>query len=236
MRGSASRPFWKLGSTWCPPAILILGFGVLVFGVRPRLTSIAVYGVLGWSLLLVIVGGIGAINHWVLDTSVFHHMASAPAVHPNWEANGIMIAIGVAGALVGGYAFTKAGRAGRMIPAASCSATRLSRWERGRRTVTASPRQDLERRTDLVYLGDDVGALRKAKGHDLDVPMRARIHEEILRRMGPRAKRKTQAVTSRSEKMQQRLRRGGLTRSPCRVGERAAGRSGGARAMEPTGT
>ena len=70
------------GVNLVPPAIVILGVGVLTFGIRPRATSIVVYGVLGWSLLLVIVGGIGAINHWVLDTSVFHHMASAPAVPP----------------------------------------------------------------------------------------------------------------------------------------------------------
>ena len=88
-----------------PPAIMVLGFGVLVFGMWPRLTSIAVYGLLGWSVLLVIVGGIGAINHWVLDTSVFHHMASAPAQTPNWVANGIMTAVGVACALVGGFGF-----------------------------------------------------------------------------------------------------------------------------------
>ena len=68
------------GVNLVPPAIVVLGIGVLAFGVRPRATSIVVYGVLGWSLLVVIVGGIGAINHWVLDTSVFHHMASAPAV------------------------------------------------------------------------------------------------------------------------------------------------------------
>jgi ABC-2 type transport system permease protein len=95
------------GINLVPPAVLILGFGVLVFGIRPRLTSIAVYGLLGWSLLIVIVGGIGAINHWVLDTSVFHHMASAPAVRPNWEANGIMTVVGVASALLGAFAFNK---------------------------------------------------------------------------------------------------------------------------------
>jgi len=58
---------------------------------------------LGWSLLVVIVGGIGATSHWVLDTSVFHQMASAPAQSPHWGANGVMVAIGVAGALVGGF-------------------------------------------------------------------------------------------------------------------------------------
>ncbi len=95
------------GINLVPPAIVILGFGVLVFGIRPRLTSIAVYGLLGWSLLIVIVGGIGAINHWVLDISIFHHMASAPAVPPNWEANGIMTVIGLTSALVGGFAFSR---------------------------------------------------------------------------------------------------------------------------------
>jgi ABC-2 type transport system permease protein len=97
----------EAGVNLVPPAIVVLGIGVLAFGIRPRWTSIIVYGVLGWSLLLVIVGGIGAINHWVLDTSVFHHMASAPAVHPNWEANGIMTAVGLATALVGGLAFRR---------------------------------------------------------------------------------------------------------------------------------
>ena len=95
------------GINLLPPAIVVAGFGVLVFGLRPRLTSIAVYGLLGWSLLIVVVGGIGAINHWVLDASVFHHMAAAPAVPSNWEANGIMTLVGVACALVGGIAFNR---------------------------------------------------------------------------------------------------------------------------------
>ena len=95
------------GVNLVPPAITVLGIGVLAFGVCPRLTSVVVYGLLAWSLLLVIVGGIGAVNHWVLDTSVFHQMASAPAVPPHWEANGIMIAIGVGAALLGGFAFRR---------------------------------------------------------------------------------------------------------------------------------
>ncbi|MDA8071452.1 MAG: hypothetical protein M0Z82_07550 [Actinomycetota bacterium] len=95
------------GVNLVPPAIVILGFGVLAFGILPRATSIIVYTVLGWSLLIVIVGGFGTVSHWVLDTSVFHHMASAPGVPPNWETNGIMIGIGVAAALVGGLAFMR---------------------------------------------------------------------------------------------------------------------------------
>jgi ABC-2 type transport system permease protein len=95
------------GVNLVPPAIVILGIGALAFGTRPRATSIVVYGVLGWSVLVVVVGGIGAINHWVLDTSVFHHMASAPGVPPDWRANGIMTAVGMAAALVGGLAFRR---------------------------------------------------------------------------------------------------------------------------------
>ena len=95
------------GVNLVPPAITVLGIGVLAFGVCPRLTSVVVYGLLAWSLLLVIVGSIGAVNHWVLDTSVFHQMASAPAVPPHREANGIMTAIGVGAALLGGLAFRR---------------------------------------------------------------------------------------------------------------------------------
>ncbi len=95
------------GANLVPPALLITGIGVLAFGLRPRVMAIIVYALLGWSLLVVIVGGIGALNHWVLDTSVFHQMASAPAISPNWEANGIMVAIGVASALLGAVAFRR---------------------------------------------------------------------------------------------------------------------------------
>jgi ABC-2 type transport system permease protein len=97
----------EAGVNLVPPAVAITGIGVLVFGVRPRLVSAVVYTLLGWSLLIVIVGSIGALSHWVLDTSVFHQMASAPAVSPHWVANGVMVAIGCAGALLGAFAFRR---------------------------------------------------------------------------------------------------------------------------------
>jgi ABC-2 type transport system permease protein len=95
------------GVNLVPPAVAILGIGALTLGIFPRMTSVVVYTLLGWSLLIVIVGGIGAVSHWILDTSVFHQMASAPAVAPHWEANGIMVAIGVAAAVLGGVAFSR---------------------------------------------------------------------------------------------------------------------------------
>jgi ABC-2 type transport system permease protein len=95
------------GMNLVPPAITIAGIGVLALGVWPRGTSIVLYALLAWSLLVVVIGGIGATSHWVLDTSVFHQMASAPAVPPHWEADGVMTAIGVVSALIGGIAFKR---------------------------------------------------------------------------------------------------------------------------------
>jgi ABC-2 type transport system permease protein len=88
-----------------PPALCLLGLGLLAFGVRPRQATYAVYGILGWSLLVEVVGAVGSSSRWLLDTSLFHQMAAAPAVAPNWTANGIMMAIGAAGAVLGGWAF-----------------------------------------------------------------------------------------------------------------------------------
>lgn len=88
-----------------PPALCILGLGVLVWGVMPRAAAAATYGVLAWSFLVELVGGIVGSNHWVLDTSVFHQMAPSPAVVPDWVTGGVMIATGAGAALVGGIAF-----------------------------------------------------------------------------------------------------------------------------------
>jgi ABC-2 type transport system permease protein len=88
-----------------PPALAILGIGVLAYGLWPRAASIIVYSVIGWSLLVVVVGGIGATNHFLLDTSVFHQMTSAPAASPDWVTNGALCAVGAVGALAGAVAF-----------------------------------------------------------------------------------------------------------------------------------
>ncbi len=93
------------GANLVPPAVVVMGLGAVTFGVLPRAAAGVTYGYLAWSLVVVIVGGIGATNHWILDTSVFHHMASAPAVAPNWTANAIMIGLGAIAALAGAVAF-----------------------------------------------------------------------------------------------------------------------------------
>lgn len=88
-----------------PPAMCVLGVGTFVTGVRPRAASTATYGVLAWSLLVELVGGIVGVNHWVLDTSVFHQMAASPAVSPNWTVGATLLAVGAGAAVAGGVAF-----------------------------------------------------------------------------------------------------------------------------------
>ena len=89
-----------------PAALCVLGLGILSFGAVPRAVSYVVYGILGWSLIIEVVGGVGSGRRWLLDTSLFHQMAAAPAVHPNWTVNGVMIGIGVVAALVGCLLFS----------------------------------------------------------------------------------------------------------------------------------
>jgi ABC-2 type transport system permease protein len=108
--GHAGLPFSSIvdaGLNMAPPALFVVGVGALVIGVWPRATSIATYGLIVWSILVTLVGGFSNNNHWLLDTSLFHQMAPAPASAPNWTAGGVMIAIGAAAAMVGAAAFRR---------------------------------------------------------------------------------------------------------------------------------
>jgi ABC-2 type transport system permease protein len=89
------------------PALAVLGIGMLAMGVWPRATTAVTYGVLAWSLLIELAGGFFGSNHWLLDTSVFHHMTAAPAVSPDWTSAAVLAAVGAAAALLGGAAFAR---------------------------------------------------------------------------------------------------------------------------------
>jgi ABC-2 type transport system permease protein len=113
--GPAVSTLLDAGLNLVPPAIAIGGIGVLAFGAWPRRTTPVVYTVLAWSLLADIAGGFGGsgpASRWLLDTSVFHQMGSAPAAPPNWAANAVMAAVGAACAAAGCMAFNRRDLAG----------------------------------------------------------------------------------------------------------------------------
>ncbi len=95
------------------PAAVIVGIGVLIIGIRPRLTSTALYVVIGWSFLLELIGPAINLNHWILDTSLLHHVALAPAAGPRWSTSGILVAIAVIACLIGAFLFNRRDLAGK---------------------------------------------------------------------------------------------------------------------------
>lgn len=87
------------------PAVLLLGLAIAVFGFRPRLTAVLAYGAIAWCFLLEMPGSAFSINHWIMDTSLLHHIAPAPATNPDWNTVFAYAGIGVVLALVGAWRF-----------------------------------------------------------------------------------------------------------------------------------
>jgi ABC-2 type transport system permease protein len=95
------------GVNTIPAALLVLGLGVLVFGAAPRAAAAVSYAYVAGSFLLETVGAAVELPGLLLDLSVLHHVAPAPAVDPDWRAAAVMVAVGMLAAVVGGLAFTR---------------------------------------------------------------------------------------------------------------------------------
>jgi ABC-2 type transport system permease protein len=92
--------------------LFVLGIGTLIHGLAPRYAVVVAYGIVAWSFLVEIIGaGIGA-SRWLLDTSVLHHIARAPAAAVRWDSAAILVALGIAAAIAGAAAFTRRDLAG----------------------------------------------------------------------------------------------------------------------------
>jgi len=99
------RELLLAGVNAAAPALALLGLLVFVFGFVPRWTSLVGYGLLAWAFLLEMLGSAVHINHWVMDTSLLHHVALAPVVDPNWRIVATYLGAGVVLALAGGWRF-----------------------------------------------------------------------------------------------------------------------------------
>jgi len=90
-----------------PSALLLFGCAILVFGIAPRATSVVGQSLLAWSFLMELVGSTLKLNHWILDTSLLHHMAFAPAAAPRWAQGGLLLAVSLILIAVGVTAFNR---------------------------------------------------------------------------------------------------------------------------------
>ena len=98
------------GLNLAAPALCLLGIGVLVLGVRPRAVGASPTGCSPgpcWSRCWAAPSAT-----WLLDTSLFHQMAAAPATMPDWTSGGVMVALGALGAALGILAFSRRDLAG----------------------------------------------------------------------------------------------------------------------------
>ncbi len=83
------------------PAFFLLGLGMLLLGFRPRLMTGVLYGYIGWSFLMEMIGTLLNFNHLLLNTSILHHMALLPAAEPRWATTGLMLGVAVVMAAAG---------------------------------------------------------------------------------------------------------------------------------------
>lgn len=95
------------GANTLPAAILFLGLTTLIFGFRPRETTSGGIGLVVVSFLLATVGGGLSAPPWLLDLSVFHHIAIVPGDSINVAASIVMVGIGFGGAALGLEAFRR---------------------------------------------------------------------------------------------------------------------------------
>ncbi len=105
--GASFHSIFIAGFNILPPSFLTVGIGAIALGFMPRLTSILAYGAIGWSFLIQMVSSGINLNHWILDTSIVHHIELAPAVSPNWRSNFIILVLGVSLCVIGAIKFNR---------------------------------------------------------------------------------------------------------------------------------
>ncbi len=97
----------RAGLNAVPLAWLFLGLGVAVLGLAPRLTAPLTYGIVVAAFLLDFVGGFVDLPEAIIDLSPFRQLAAVPAADVDLGAALAMLAVGLAGAVIGVLAFCR---------------------------------------------------------------------------------------------------------------------------------
>jgi ABC-2 type transport system permease protein len=86
---------------------IVLGFGILLFGWKPRFTSAAMYIAVGWSFLIDMIGSVVTFDKIIANSSLLHHIALVPATKPDWSTFWCTLAIGAVLAVIGMIGFVR---------------------------------------------------------------------------------------------------------------------------------
>jgi ABC-2 type transport system permease protein len=90
-----------------PAALFVLGVGLLLFGSAPRLVAAGAYGLVAWSFVLQLIASLLDAPSWLLDLSLFHHVALAPAVDPDWTSAVALVLLGALAGVAGAMFFER---------------------------------------------------------------------------------------------------------------------------------
>jgi ABC-2 type transport system permease protein len=102
--GVGAADLGTAGVNTLPAALFVLGAGTALHGVLPRLAVPLTYALVTASFLLEVVGASVGLPTWLLNLSVLHHVAPAPAVDPDWLAAAVLVLLGLGLAVVGAVA------------------------------------------------------------------------------------------------------------------------------------
>jgi ABC-2 type transport system permease protein len=100
------------GVNLVPPALCVLGIGILAYGFWPRLAATVAYAVVAWSFVVQLVATFVTNNRLLVDSSVLAHIPPVPAAAPNWTAAGTLVVLGLLTAGLGGLSFVRRDLAG----------------------------------------------------------------------------------------------------------------------------
>ena len=85
----------------------LLGLGILVYGMLPRLSVILMYFVITWSFLIDLISSAAKLDDWLLRSSLFHYISFNLAEWPDWQTFGCLAGLGVVMAAIGIFCFTR---------------------------------------------------------------------------------------------------------------------------------
>ncbi len=85
----------------------VIGVGVALYGIFPRLASPTIYVVIAWSFLVDLIGSVVTLPDIIQDSSLFHYISLVPAVDPDWSTFTWLMCIACVLIAIGIWSFTR---------------------------------------------------------------------------------------------------------------------------------